>query len=467
MPVLVDIVERKCRDVAARMAQTPLAVLERLAEPTTRRFAEALKQPGLRFILECKKASPSEGLIRPDFDMKKIVEVYRGFADAVSVLTDEPFFQGSFANLEIARAALPQPILCKDFIVDPYQVFEARAHGADAVLLMLSVQDDATYRRCAEAAKALAMEVLTEVHDEEELIRALKLEARVIGINNRDLKTMKVDLTTTRKLAAKIPRDSLNERAIVSESGIKSRADIDELGEVVDAFLVGSRLMKEARLDLAVRSLIFGRVKICGLTSAEAARAAYEAGASWGGMIFAPESPRCVSETKAREIASASPLPMVGVFVNDAPEKIARLAHELHFAAAQLHGEESAETINKLRRALPSGCEIWKAVRVGEMMPSVEMLLKETGADRLLLDAFHPSIRGGVGDRFDWVLLKQLPESLLSRMIIAGGVTPENVQKAHRLECCAVDVNSGVESSPGQKDTAAIQCLFSRLRGSL
>ncbi|MDR0771425.1 MAG: bifunctional indole-3-glycerol-phosphate synthase TrpC/phosphoribosylanthranilate isomerase TrpF [Burkholderiales bacterium] len=463
MPALADIVARKRQDVAARIAATPLAALEKQAKPTTRCLEEALKQPGLRFVLECKKASPSEGLIRPDFDPQAIAEAYRGFADAVSVLTDAPYFQGSFTDLETVRAALPQPVLCKDFVVEPYQVFEARTHGADAVLLMLSVLDDAMYRRCAEAVRALAMDVLTEVHDEGELARALALDARIIGINNRNLKTMQIDLSTTQRLAAKIPRD----RVIVCESGIKSRADIDKVSDLVDAFLVGSQLMKEARLDLAVRTLVFGRIKICGLTTPEAARIAYEAGAFCGGLIFAPESPRCVDEARARDIAAGSPLLMAGVFVNDAPERIGRLAQELRLTAIQLHGEESPAFVHELRQKLPAACEIWKAVRIHSAMPPVGSLLAETGADRLLFDTFHSSARGGSGERFDWALLERLPPSLLSRIIVAGGVTPENVREAHSLGGYAIDVNSGVESAPGEKDPVALQQLFSRLKGCL
>jgi len=459
--VLAEIISRKRLDVAARIAETPFPVLEKRAEPTTRRLSEALGKSKPRFIFECKKASPSEGLIRPDFDAKKIADAYRGFADVVSVLTDAPYFQGGFADLETVRAALPQPVLCKDFIVDPYQVFEARVHGADAVLLMLSVLDDAMYRRCAEAARALAMDVLTEAHDEHELSRALALDARIVGINNRDLKTMKVNLSTTRRLAPKIPED----RIVVCESGIGSRADIDELSGFVNAFLVGSRLMKEVRIDLAVRALVFGRVKICGLTTAEAARTAYEAGASWGGLIFAPESPRRVNEAEAREVTSASPLPMVGVFVNDSRERIARLAQEFHLAAVQLHGEETQAYVHDLRRELPKECEIWKAARADETMPPVEALLMETGADRLLIDSFNPSARGGTGKRFDWTLLERLPEFCLSRVIIAGGVTPENINEARGIGSFAIDVNSGVESAPGRKDPAAVRRLFSRLRG--
>jgi len=463
MSLLAEIVACKRQDVAARMAKTPLAVLEKQAKPTTRRLAEALKKPGLRFIFECKKASPSEGLIRPDFDAQKIAQSYAAFADAVSVLTDAPYFQGSFADLQAVRATLSKPVLCKDFIVEPYQIFEARMHGADAVLLMLSILDDTNYQRCAKVAKALSMDILTEVHEEEELERALSLGAQVVGINNRNLKTMKVDLSTTRRLAPKIPRD----KTIVCESGIQSRLDIDWLRAFVDGFLVGSHLMKEAQLDLALRSLIFGRIKICGLRTPEAARLAYAAGASFGGLIFAPESLRCVNEARAREIADASPLEMVGVFVNDAPARIMQLAHALKLKAVQLHGEETQAYVHALRGGLPGGCKIWKAIRVETEATVSKETLAKTGADHVLLDAFHPSARGGTGRRFDWKLLRRIPRELLSHIIISGGVTPENVEEAHNLGGYAIDVNSGLESAPGEKNPVAVERLFSHLRGSL
>jgi len=468
MPLLHDIVARKREELAARMATTPLAVLEKQVEPTTRRLAEALKQPGLRCILECKKASPSGGLLRPEFDAQHIAHNYAAFADAVSVLTDAPYFQGSFADLETVRATLSQPLLCKDFVLEPYQVFEARLYGADAVLLMLSVLDDASYRRCAEAAEALSMDIVTEVHNEEELKRALCLGAKVLGINNRNLKTMKVDLSVTRHLAPHIPRD----KTIVCESGIQSRADMDALAGLVDAFLVGSRLMKEARLDLAVRELLFGRVKICGLTTVEAARLAYEAGASWGGLIFAPESARCVSETRAREVAEASPLPMVGVFVNEAPERTVRLAHALQLKAVQLHGEETPAYVRALREKLPPGCQVWKAVHLKEAAHPKEegpeeALKNPWEADCMVLDTFNPKLRGGSGHRFDWGLLKKLPAALLSKVVIAGGINPENVAEAHSLGAYAVDVNSGLECAPGEKSPALVKRLFSHLRGHI
>jgi Indole-3-glycerol phosphate synthase len=453
MSVLDKIVAQKRKDVAQRMAKTPFVTLS--PEPTTRSLSKALQQPGLRFILECKKASPSEGLIRPNFDLTEIAHAYRPFADAISVLTDELYFQGNLDNIRRMRELLPQPILCKDFIVDPYQVVEARSYGADAVLLMLSVLDDDMYRRCAAAAQQLNMDVLTEVHDEDELARALALDAPIIGINNRDLKTLKVDLATTRRLAKKIPKDKI----IVCESGIKTRTDIDAVSDVVDAYLVGSSLMKAPRLDLAVRTLLFDRVKICGLTTIADAQAAYDHGATFGGVIFAQESPRCITEQQALMIHQAVPLPLVGVFVNDDIERIAHLAHTCYFVAVQLHGEENEDFIRALKEKLLASCEIWKALRVHDHVPS----LSSTVADRLLLDAFHPDQRGGSGQTFDWQLLAD--DTNKEHYILAGGITPDNVREARRIGCYAIDVNSGVEIAPGKKNEQAIQKLFSRLRG--
>lgn len=454
MSVLAEIVARKRKDVAARMAQRPLSALK--AKATPRHFGAALKQPGLRFILECKKASPSEGLIRPDFDMAQIADSYRPFADALSVLADTPYFQGSLDNVQKAQTLLPQPILCKDFIVDPYQVVEARAYGADAVLLMLSVLDDASYQRCAETAASLSMDVLTEVHDEVELERALSLNAQIIGINNRDLKTLRVDRSTTRRLAPHIPED----RTIVCESGIRTRADIDEVSPYVDAFLVGSSLMKEARLDLAVRTLLFDRIKVCGLTTIADAQAAYDCGATMGGVIFSSESPRNVSEAQANAIHEAVPLPLVGVFVNAPAAQIVRLARTLELVAVQLHGDETRTFVEELRTQLPERCEIWKAVRVHDAIPSLE----STGADRLLLDTYHAQMRGGSGKSFDWQVLKDYPDK--ARCILAGGITPDNINEAHAFGCYAIDVNSGVESAPGKKSAELLQQLFSHSRGA-
>ncbi|MDL2263102.1 bifunctional indole-3-glycerol-phosphate synthase TrpC/phosphoribosylanthranilate isomerase TrpF [Synergistaceae bacterium OttesenSCG-928-I11] len=456
MSVLDEIVARKRADVASRMARVSLESLKSRAVRTGRSLERALKKPGARFILECKKASPSEGLIRKKFDVAEIARAYENFADAVSVLADEPYFQGSLENIAVARGCLDAPILCKDFVVGPYQVYEARAYGADAVLLMLSVLDDETYRRCAEAAAALGMDALTEVHDETELSRALDLGARIVGVNNRDLRTLKVDLDTTRKLAKKIPDD----RVVVCESGIRSHADVEALRDHTGAFLVGGTLMKAPRLDLAVRELVFGRVKICGLRSPDDARCAYESGATFGGLIFADASPRRVDEACAQEIAAAAPLRTVGVFVNDDPQRIAHLVRTLGLEAVQLHGDESETEVANLKKILPASCEVWKAVRIADGIPH----LSDT-ADRVLLDTYDTAVRGGTGRCFDWSLLERdLGKAEKNRVVLAGGIAPDNVREAVALGCHAVDVNSGVECAPGKKDPAKIKALFEAIR---
>jgi indole-3-glycerol phosphate synthase/phosphoribosylanthranilate isomerase len=463
--VLDEIVARKRADVAERMERAPYSELREKAVPTERSFGAALKKPGLRFIMECKKASPSEGMIRKNFDIAEIAGAYKNFADAVSVLTDSPYFQGGLDVLRSARGLLDQPILAKDFVIGPYQVCEARVYGADAVLLMLSVLGDAAYKTCADEARRLGMDALTEVHSEEELDRAIRLDAPIIGINNRNLKTLEVDLGVYSRLVKKIREKSPGGIA-VCESGIGSRRDVLALKDHADAFLVGSALMKAERIDLAARRLIYGGVKICGLTSPEDAAKAYEAGASFGGVIFAPESPRRVDAAKAREISLASPLPLAGVFVNEEIKKISSIASTVGFSAVQLHGEESGEYVGALRECLPAGCEIWKSARVrGSTMPSGPAF---DSADRVLLDTFDEGARGGTGHSFDWSVIKLLPG--LSRIIIAGGIGPDNARRASELGCFAIDVNSGVEGASckkGVKDHRKIENLFKNLRGDI
>jgi indole-3-glycerol phosphate synthase/phosphoribosylanthranilate isomerase len=209
-----------------------------------------------------------------------VLTSYRRHSDAISVLTDRTFFGGSFELLAKVRGQVEQPLLCKDFIVEPYQVAEARRHGADAILLILAAIDDPTWTACRDLADRLGMEVLTEVHDEPEANRATRLGARIVGVNNRNLSTLKVDVTTTSRLTPLIPTD----RIVVCESGIETRKQVAELRPCADAFLVGTSLMREHDLDAAVRQLVYGRTKICGLTRAEHARAAYETGATHGGV---------------------------------------------------------------------------------------------------------------------------------------------------------------------------------------
>lgn len=455
MSVLHEIVERKKRDVARRLELAPLEAVKNGAKASRRSLAGVLSKPGRSFILEAKKASPSLGVIRADFDPEAIVREYEPFADALSILTDAPYFGGSHDYLAAARAITDKPLLCKDFIVSPYQVFEARRFGADAVLLMLSVLDDVSYRECAAAAELLSMDVLTEVHDEEEARRALSLGARIIGINNRNMNTLRVDLSVTERVAPLIAGD----RIVVCESGIKGRSDLLRMSDHAGAFLIGGSLMGERDLGRAVRELIFGRVKICGLTRAEDAAMAYGAGASFGGLIFASQSPRRVSEKSAAEIMAAAPLAYVGVFVDSPAAETARCAEKLALAAVQLHGEEDAAYVRELRGQLPQGCEIWKAVRVKGAPPCAS----DFGCDRLLLDTYDGAARGGTGRSFDWSVLDGRGDA--TGMVLAGGINPDNVCAAAARGCYAIDVNSGVEEAPGAKSRELAGRLFAALRG--
>jgi len=258
--VLSEICDRKRAHVAARKQAMPEATLRRRLDnaPPPRGFADALArrvgeaQYGL--IAEIKKASPSKGLIRADFDPPALARAYlAGGAACLSVLTDEPYFQGSDDYLVAAREAVPLPVLRKDFIVDPYQVVESRALGADCILLIMACLDDAEARDLASAAQGLGLDVLVEVHDRSELDRALRLDARLIGINNRNLKTLQVDLNTAETLAPLVPHD----RIAVGESGLNTPDDLDRLAAVnARCFLVGESLMRERDVAAATRRLL-------------------------------------------------------------------------------------------------------------------------------------------------------------------------------------------------------------------
>jgi len=219
----------------------------------SRPFKEALVRPGLSVIAEFKRGSPSAGAIAPDADVATVVGFYeRGGAAAISVITDEPNFHGSLADLEQARAATVLPILRKDFIVDPYQLWEAVIAGADAALLIVAALADEDLNLLWEEAGALDLDCLVEVHDEGDLERALAIDADVIGINNRDLRTLDVDIRTTAELITDVPAG----KTVVAESGYSERNQIEELDRIgVDAVLVGETLMRSADPESVVREL--------------------------------------------------------------------------------------------------------------------------------------------------------------------------------------------------------------------
>jgi indole-3-glycerol phosphate synthase len=260
---MTDVLERICavkrEHVARRKEAVPLAqLLAGLPAAPPRGFAEALAATAAdgrhALIAEIKKASPSRGLIRADFDPPALARSYaEGGATCLSVLTDTPFFQGEDGFLEAARAAVGLPALRKDFMLDPWQIVESRALGADCVLLIMACLDDATARELSLTATAHGMDVLVEVHDEAELDRALALPGTLLGINNRNLKTLAIDLATCERLAPRVPSD----RLLVAESGLYAHADLRRMADAgARAFLVGESLMREADVAGATRRLL-------------------------------------------------------------------------------------------------------------------------------------------------------------------------------------------------------------------
>jgi indole-3-glycerol phosphate synthase len=258
--VLAKIADVKRKVVARRKQATPLAEVERLVKqaPPPRGFAAALSAKAdhgaYGLIAEIKKASPSAGLIRADFDAPALARAYQqGGAACLSVLTEEDHFQGSDAYLKAARAATDLPVLRKDFMLEPYQVVEARAIGADCILIIMAMADDALAAELEATAFGVGLDVLVEVHDAAELERALRLRSPLIGVNNRNLKTLRVDLATTEQLAKLLPAD----RMLVCESGLKTPADLARMAKMgARRFLIGESLMREKDVAAATKGLL-------------------------------------------------------------------------------------------------------------------------------------------------------------------------------------------------------------------
>ena len=446
--VLGEIAAAKRRELASRFNGVSLDALRSRARTTHRSLIEAIGQPGSSFLLEIKKSSPSAGAIRSNADAGAIARGYAGVADAISVLIDRNYFDGSTDDLAAARAEFDGPILAKDFFIDPRQVVESRIAGADAVLVMLSLVDDANAREITSEARRFNMDVLVEVHDETEMRRAVALGAPLIGINNRDLRDLSVDLSTTEHLARFAP-----DRLLVCESGINWRADIERLSGHVNGFLVGSALMRSDCPAEAARKLVFGRVKLCGLTGADDLRAGRAA--TFAGFVFVPGSPRHLTAEQAAPLAGLARyfgIKPVGVFRDSPLPVIADLATLLNLEAVQLHGREDVEYIRALSRLLPSSCEVWTSLSVGR-----EPLTKR-GGDRILFD----NGSGASGQTFDWDSVRPHPD--LPNAIVAGGIGPNNVAAATNLGAYAIDVGSSLDVVPGLKSPVKTRALFEALR---
>ncbi len=429
---------------AKRIASTPLAL------------SRALRADEINIIAEFKRRSPSKGVIRADADLSWIVRSYAmGGAAAISVLTEEDFFDGSLADLREVKTLVHLPVLRKDFVFDEYQVYESAAAGADAILLIVAALDDQQLERLRRLAEdLLEMDALVEVHSAEEMKRATACGAKLIGVNNRDLRTFAVSLETSLKLAPHAPDDAL----LVSESGLNNPADLQGLREHgFHGFLIGESLMRAERpsrkigqLRAAIPEQVF--VKICGITNLEDALAAVEAGADALGFNFYRPSPRYISPQAAREIIDQLPKSIlnVGVFVDEEPQIVLSIAEEAGLTAVQLHGDES-----------PGYCYEFDSYYVIKALRAAEDLDLEKAAnydiDAIMLDTKDDLLRGGTGRTFDWSIAERV-NKLMPEFFLAGGLSPENVATAiMTAHPYAVDACSSLEKSPGRKDHARVR----------
>lgn len=457
--ILQKIVQDKAIWVKNAEQNFPLTAFQTDLTHSDRDFYAAIAQGSHHspaYILECKKASPSKGLIRTEFDIENIAKIYKNYASVISVLTDEAYFQGDFKYINQVRSHVSQPILCKDFMISSYQVYLARYYQADAILLMLSVIDDDTYCELSNLAHKLGMGVLTETSNEQEFKRALALGAKVIGVNNRNLHDLSIDMNRIIQLAEKYHSHISSDIRLISESGIYHHTQIKAIAPFAHGFLIGSSLMGNPDLNSAVRSVIFGENKVCGLTRPQDVLAAYEHGALYGGLIFAEKSPRALSLRQAQELVVQAPLRFVGVFQDQAVDFVAKIAKQLELYAVQLHGSENEEYIAELSGKLGEKIQIWQAVSVTQQSLQITVNLNPL-VQRYVLDSKTETQQGGTGLTFNWSLI---PEELKAKIMLAGGIGITNVTEALKQGCLGLDLNSGVESSKGVKDHQKLQQVF-------
>lgn len=419
-------------------------------------FEKALRAGSMNFICEVKKASPSKGVIAQDFPYLAIAKDYeKAGAAAISVLTEPDFFQGSDTYLTEIAKAVQIPVLRKDFTIDRYQIYEAKVIGASAILLICAILSEEELKNFHELANSLGLACLVEAHSEAEITKALNIGARIIGVNNRDLRDFTVDINHSLKLRKLVP-DSV---IFVSESGLNTAADIEALRENgIGAALIGERFMRVADKGKAIAEL-YGKVppvkaKICGLKRPEDIALInalpHELRPEYIGFVFAP-SKRQVTCIEAKTLA-AHLVPTVkkaGIFVNESLEVMAKLAIAVPLDVIQLSGDETEEDIEALRQLTKAA--IWKAVPVKSAADVAQW--RDSSADLILFDTFVKGERGGSGQSFDWSLLRDFTKPFM----LAGGLNITNVARAMRIaKPYGVDVSSGVETD-GVKDEQKIE----------
>ena len=479
--ILDTIVEAtKVRVAQEKEVETPEAVkAAALALPsdTGFPFEAALRQQDFNFICEVKKASPSKGIIAEYFPYLDIAKEYEvAGAAAISVLTEPDFFKGDKKYLQEIASTVKIPVLRKDFIIDEYQIYQAKVWGASAILLICACLDVPTLTKFRELADSLGLPSLVEAHDEQEVQMAIDCGARIIGVNNRNLKDFTVDVQNSVRLRNLVQDDVI----FVSESGLETPEDIQVLRDNnIGVALMGETFMRSPN-KVEKLAYLYGptyytpKVKMCGISKVETIPAIVEAKPDYMGLVFAP-SKRQVTVDQAKtlveelhkqyvardnrgaeqsndvEQSNNNEIKTVGVFVNETLDNLVAIANKVNLDAVQLHGDEDETFIQSLKEC--TNVEVWKAVQIRSARDAEKWI--DSSADMLLFDAYHKDERGGTGEVFDWSCLDEFERPFM----LAGGIDSTNVARAIRtVRPYGIDISSGIETN-GVKDDEKIKAF--------
>lgn len=431
-------------------------------------FEAALRQQDFNFICEVKKASPSKGIIAEHFPYLDIAKEYEvAGAAAISVLTEPDFFKGDKKYLQEIASTVKIPVLRKDFIIDEYQIYQAKVWGASAILLICACLDVPTLTKFRELADSLGLSSLVEAHDENEVQMAIDCGARIIGVNNRNLKDFTVDVQNSVRLRNLVQDDVI----FVSESGLEAPEDIQVLRDNnIGVALMGETFMRSPN-KVEKLAYLYGstyytpKVKMCGISKVETIPAVVEAKPDYMGLVFAP-SKRQVTVDQAKTLVEElhrgyaqkygsdtehdknDTIKTVGVFVNETVDNLVTIANEANLDAVQLHGDEDETFIQSLKER--TNVEVWKAIQIRTAADTEKWI--DSSADMLLFDAYHKDERGGTGEVFDWSSLDAFERPFM----LAGGIDSTNVAHAIRtVRPYGIDISSGIETN-GMKDDKKI-----------
>ena len=460
--ILDTIVEAtKIRVAQEKEVETPEAVkAAALALPsdTGFPFEAALRQQDFNFICEVKKASPSKGIIAEHFPYLDIAKEYEvAGAAAISVLTELDFFKGDKKYLQEIASTVKIPVLRKDFIIDEYQIYQAKVWGASAILLICACLDVPTLTKFRELADSLGLSSLVEAHDEKEVQMAIDCGARIIGVNNRNLKDFTVDVQNSVRLRNLVEDDVI----FISESGLETPEDIQVLRDNnIGVALMGETFMRSPN-KVEKLAYLYGptyytpKVKMCGISKVEIIPAIVDAKPDYMGLVFAP-SKRQVTVEQAEILVEelhkqcinhydTKVVKTVGVFVNETLDNLVRIADTANLDAVQLHGDEDEAFIQSLKER--TNVEVWKAVQIRSAVDAEAWI--DSSADMLLFDAYHKDERGGTGEVFDWSSLDEFERPFM----LAGGIDSTNVARAIRtVRPYGIDISSGIETNGVKND---------------